>query len=84
MHEEILTVEQAAGLLKVPSETVIELLLANELPGRSIGGQWLTTKRALMSFVDGAPLSGMCCTSDSCCTPVAQAGGIATGRGCCC
>ena len=56
MDSEILTVEEAAQVLKVAPEVVRNLLLKNEIPGRNIGGEWRTTKRALVSFVDGALL----------------------------
>ena len=78
MDDEILTVDEAARLLKAPAESVLQLLLSNELAGRNIGGEWRTTKRALISFVDGAPLQSSCCSSDMCCTP----GMSATGRCC--
>ena len=53
MDPDILTVDQAAAMLHVSRDLVMELLLSNELPGRSLGGQWLTTKRAVIHFVDG-------------------------------
>jgi len=82
VDDEILTVNEAAELLKVSPELVLELLLASELAGRNIGGEWRTTKRALVSFVDGAPIqaSSSCCSSEMCCTPGAR---NASGRCCC-
>lgn len=74
MDAEILTVDEAAGLLKVAPDTVLNLLLSNELAGRNVGGEWRTTRRALVSFVDGAPLNA-CCGPEMCCGP--------SGRGCC-
>ena len=76
MDSEILTVEEAAQVLKVAPEVVRNLLLKNEIPGRNIDGEWRTTKRALVSFVDGAPLQMACCPSEVCCSNDA-------GRGCC-
>lgn len=69
MDNEILTVEEAAGLLKVAPEIVVNLLSSSELAGRKVGGEWRTTKRALVSFVDGVPLQVACCTPDMCCIP---------------
>ena len=83
MDSEILTVAEAAGLLKVAPEIVLRLLQTNDLPGRKLEGEWRTTKRALVSFVDGVPLQMTCCvpegccTTESCCTPASDA------RGCC-
>jgi hypothetical protein len=77
MDAEILTLDEAAALLKVAPEIVLNLLLTSEIPGRSIGGEWRTTKRALVSFIDGVPLQMGCCGPDMCCTPGAS------GRGCC-
>lgn len=83
MDDDILTAEEAAGLLKVAPEVVIQLLMASELAGRSIGGEWRTTKRALMSFVDGVPLQASCCPADGCRTPGSMQGGcIMGGRRC--
>ena len=83
-NDEILTVEDAAGLLKVAPDVVLNLLLSSELPGRNIAGQWRTTKRALVSYVDGVPLQMSCCTPEMCCMPAADGSQTATGRGCCC
>ena len=78
MDSKILSVAEVAMLLKVPPELVVNLLQSNELPGRNIGGEWRTTMRALVSFVDGVPLQATCCVPDVCCTP-----GATAGRGCC-
>jgi excisionase family DNA binding protein len=76
MDDEILTVDEAAAMLKVDATVVTDLLVSNELPGRHIGGQWRTTRRALVSYVDGVPLQAMCCAPGECCT--------AEGANCCC
>jgi len=84
MDDEILTVEEAARLLKVTPEVVSGLLKSSDLVGRTIGGEWRTTKRALMSFVDGVPLQMACCPPEMCCTPIpATTERPASGRGCC-
>jgi hypothetical protein len=79
MNEEILTLEEAAQFLKVDAHVIGSLLEAEELPGRLIGGQWRTTKRALISYVDSVPIQVACCTpaegmEGACCQP---------GTGCC-
>lgn len=74
MEDEILTTNEAAALLKVTPEIVDELLCSSELAGRTVGGEWRTTKRALVSFVDGVPIQVSCCTT---------AEGEAGSCGCC-
>ncbi|MCC6697340.1 MAG: helix-turn-helix domain-containing protein [Candidatus Hydrogenedentes bacterium] len=61
MDEDILSLEEAAHYLKVKAELLSPFLESGELAGRKIGGEWRTTRRAIASFVDGAPLSGSCC-----------------------
>ncbi|MFP6617679.1 MAG: helix-turn-helix domain-containing protein [Candidatus Hydrogenedentota bacterium] len=68
MTDTVLTLDDAAKFLKVSPETVEGLLEGEELPGRQIGGEWRTTTRAVISFVDGVPLQVACCTSGACCT----------------
>lgn len=81
MDNEILTVEEAAALLKAPVDTVASLMESGELPGRQIAGYWRTTKRALVSYVEGVPLQMMCCTPEMCCPPGT---GTSGASGCCC
>jgi hypothetical protein len=69
MEDEILTIEEAAAMLKVEPAVVTDLLVSNELPGRHIGGAWRTTRRALVSYVDGVPLQAACCGPGECCPP---------------
>lgn len=73
MDNEILTVDEAAGLLKIAPELLLELLMSADLPGRNIGGAWRTTKRALVGFVDGLDQQAGCCGPGMCCTPGAAA-----------
>ena len=79
MDNEILTVEEAAMMLKVDDQVVTDLLVSSELPGRHVGGAWRTTRRALVSYVDGVPLQVMCCPPGECCTP----GSEGQASGCC-
>ena len=82
MNEEILTVEEAGQYLKAKADLVHQLLESGEVPGRKIGGEWRTTRRALASFVDGVPLAGNCC-----CVPVESDAGAnccAPSGGRCC
>ncbi len=68
MEKEILTADEAASLLQVAPETVIDLLKASELAGRKVGGEWRTTRRALVNFIDGlSEGEGTCCPPGMCC-----------------
>lgn len=73
----VLTLDDAATFLKVSPDVVRGLLETEELSGRQMGGEWRTTTRAIISFVDGVPLQVVCCTSAEgsaiCCQP-GQAG----------
>jgi hypothetical protein len=84
VDDEILTVEEAAALLKVAPDIVTQLLLSSELAGRNIGGEWRTTKRALVSFVDGTSLQMSCCSPEMCCAPDSAMAGVRGGSGRCC
>lgn len=70
MDDEILSVEEAAARLKIAPAQVLDLLMAADLAGRNIGGEWRTTTRALLSFVDGLGVGSGCCGPGMCCTPV--------------
>ena len=49
---EILDVHMTAELLTVSPDTVYDLLKAGELPGRKVGRKWLTTRRAIMRWME--------------------------------
>lgn len=49
---EILNVRGVAALLDVSADTVYELLLSGELPGRKVGRQWRTTRNAVMRWLE--------------------------------
>jgi excisionase family DNA binding protein len=73
--ESILTLDDAAELLKVSEDVIQGLLESGEIPGRQIGGEWRTTTRAIVSYVDGVPLQMSCCTTDAsgmCCVPATE------------
>ena len=46
---EVLTVEQAAALLQVSVEAIVELADKGELPGRRIAGEWRFSRAALVA-----------------------------------
>lgn len=69
MDDDILTADDAARLLRVAPDTVLALLKTSELAGRKIGGEWRTTKRALLDYVDGMSSQMSCCPPGMCCPP---------------
>jgi excisionase family DNA binding protein len=53
-NSEILDVHKVATLLTVSADTVYELLKSGQLPGRKVGRKWITTKGAVMRWVEGS------------------------------
>jgi excisionase family DNA binding protein len=53
-NSEILDVHKVAALLTVSADTVYELLKSGELPGRKVGRKWITTKGAVMRWLEGS------------------------------
>jgi excisionase family DNA binding protein len=51
---DVLTPQQAADLLQVTQEEVVELAEAGTLPGRRIGKQWRFSRPALIEWLAGA------------------------------
>ena len=51
---EILDVRMAAELLTVSPDTVYELFKTGELPGRKVGRKWITTKAAVLRWIESA------------------------------
>jgi excisionase family DNA binding protein len=51
---DVLTVAEAARLLRVGETTVRDLAARGELPGRKLGRQWRFSRRALLEWL-GAP-----------------------------
>ncbi len=55
----VLTLEEAAELLRLPVEAVRAAAVSGELPGREIGGEWRFARSALMSWLAApAPTAG--------------------------
>lgn len=50
---EVLTVEEAAVLLRLSAYTVRELARKGKLPARKIGGEWRFSRKALLELVEG-------------------------------
>jgi excisionase family DNA binding protein len=49
---DILDVRGIAALLTVSTDTVYELLKSGQMPGRKVGRKWLTTRNAVMRWVE--------------------------------
>jgi excisionase family DNA binding protein len=53
-NPDILDVHKAAALLTVSPDTVYDLFKSGELPGRKVGRKWITTRGALMRWIEGS------------------------------
>jgi excisionase family DNA binding protein len=51
--EEVLTLQEAAGLLRLPVETVRASAIAGDLPGRRFGDEWRFVRAALLAWLAG-------------------------------
>jgi len=51
---EVLDVRMAAALLTVSPDTVYELFAKGELPGRKVGRKWITTKAAVLRWIESS------------------------------
>jgi excisionase family DNA binding protein len=49
---EVLDVHLAAQFLTVSADTVYDLFQRGDLPGRKVGRKWLTTKTAVLRWLD--------------------------------
>ena len=55
--EDILTLEEAAALLRLPIEAVRARALSGDLPGRAFGDEWRFSRAALLAWLaDGEAL----------------------------
>ena len=78
MSKKILNLSDAAKMLSIDAGVVEALLRQGEIAGREIGGEWRTTARAVLNYVDGG-VGTMCCPPGTCCVPADQA----VAGGCC-
>ncbi len=51
--EEVLTLEEAAELLRLPVDTIRASALTGELPGRAFGEEWRFARTALLTWLGG-------------------------------
>ena len=51
---DVLDVHGAADLLTVSADTVYDLFATGELPGRKVGRKWITTKAAVLRWIEAS------------------------------
>jgi excisionase family DNA binding protein len=51
---DVLDVGMTAELLMVSTDTVYDLLKRGELPGRKVGRKWLTTRNAVLRWIESS------------------------------
>src|SRR5438874_13437237 len=51
---DVLGVHETAALLTVSVDTVYDLFAKGELPGRKVGRKWITTKAAVMRWIEAS------------------------------
>jgi excisionase family DNA binding protein len=51
---EVLDVKMVAELLTVSADTVYDLFKRGELPGRKVGRKWITTKNAVLRWIESS------------------------------
>jgi excisionase family DNA binding protein len=51
--DEVLTIREAAGFLKLSDQHVRRLAEAGELPGRKLGDRWRFSRQALLRHLEG-------------------------------
>ena len=51
-HDEILTIPEVAGLLKIAEKTVYSLAQKREIPGFKVGGQWRFSRSVINEWID--------------------------------
>jgi excisionase family DNA binding protein len=49
--DEILTIQEAAALLKFCTHTIAKLAMAGKIPAKKLGGQWRFSRLALEQFI---------------------------------
>lgn len=52
MNDEILTLPEVAGLLKVAEKTVYTMVKRRDIPAFKVGGQWRFQRTDLLSWIE--------------------------------
>ena len=55
---DVLDAAQAAELLAVDEQAIVELAEAGELPGRRVAGEWRFARRAVLDWLAAGPAGG--------------------------
>ena len=58
MSDEVLTIREAAALLKLAEKTVYAMAAAGEIPAFKIRGQWRIKRAELDRWIDAQPRGG--------------------------
>ena len=53
-RDAVLTLDEAAELLRVDGETLVERADSGELPGRRLAGEWRFSREALLAWLAGS------------------------------
>jgi excisionase family DNA binding protein len=53
---DVLDVPMTATLLMVSRDTVYDLFASSELPGRKVGRKWITTKSAVLRWIESTSM----------------------------
>ena len=54
----VLTLDEAAALLRVATDDIVERVEAGTLPGRRLGGEWRFSRTALLEWLNGTDRVG--------------------------
>ncbi len=57
VRPEVLTLAETAAFLRVSENEIVRLASLRQLPARKIGGQWRFSRRALLGWLAGKPIS---------------------------
>ena len=55
--QEIMTIEEVAGYLRIPVSTVYRLAQQGRIPASKVGRQWRFSRRALERWIEAVPLT---------------------------
>jgi excisionase family DNA binding protein len=58
-QSDILTVDEAAELLKIPRSSVYKLAQQKRIPAQKVGRHWRFHRETLINWIAGKPVSGI-------------------------
>lgn len=53
-YPDVLDVHATAAMLMVSADTVYDLFASGQLPGRKVGRKWITTKSAVLRWIESS------------------------------